>query len=68
MVDPITICIFAIKKILFMKQLSIIIPVYNVEKYIRSCMESIYCQKLDDDIFEVIIINDGTKDKSITIL
>lgn len=68
MVDPITICIFAIKKLLVMKHLSIIIPVYNVEKYIRSCMESIYCQKLDDDIFEVIIINDGTKDNSIAVI
>ena len=46
-------------------QLSIIIPVYNVEKYIRSCLESIYQQGLDDNCFEIIIINDGTEDRSI---
>lgn len=51
-----------------MKQLSIIIPVYNVEKYIRACLESVFCQGLEEDIFEVIIVNDGTKDKSIEII
>lgn len=44
--------------------LSIIISVYQVEKYIHTCMESIFRQGLSDDRFEVIIINDGTKDKS----
>lgn len=47
-----------------MTQLSIIVPVYNVEKYIRPSIESIYRQGLDDACFEVIIINDGTKDDS----
>lgn len=45
-------------------QLSIIVPVYNVEKYIRPCIESIYNQSLNEDCFEVILINDGTKDRS----
>lgn len=45
-------------------QLSIIVPVYNVEKYIRPCIESIFKQDLDEDSFEVIIVNDGTKDRS----
>lgn len=45
--------------------LSIIIPVYNVEKYIVGCLESIYSQGLDESRFEVIIVNDGTKDYSI---
>lgn len=45
-------------------QLSIIIPVYNVEQYIRSCIESIYKQGLDDSTFEVILVNDGTRDDS----
>lgn len=44
--------------------LSIIIPVYNVEKYIHSCMECIFKQGLDENCFEVIIVNDGTKDNS----
>lgn len=45
-------------------ELSIIVPVYNVEKYIHACMESIYRQQLDERNFEVIIVNDGTKDRS----
>ena len=48
--------------------LSIIIPVYNVEKYIRTCLESVYKQGINDEYFEVIIINDGTKDGSIQII
>lgn len=51
-----------------MKQLSIIIPVYNVEKYIYECLESVYRQGLDEDSFEVIIINDGTKDNSMEVI
>ena len=49
-------------------KLSIIVPVYNVEKYIRSCIESIFKQGLDDADFEVIIVNDGTKDRSIEMI
>ena len=48
--------------------LSIIVPVYNVEKYIRSCIESIFIQGLDDTDFEVIIVNDGTKDRSMEMI
>ena len=44
--------------------LSIIVPVYNVEKYIWACLDSIFKQGLDDDEFEVILINDGSTDKS----
>lgn len=47
-------------------KLSIIVPVYNVEQYIRKCILSIINQ--DNDLFksiELIIVNDGTKDKSI---
>ena len=46
------------------KKLSIIVPVYNVEKYIRPCIESIFLQGLKEDDFEVNIVNDGTKDRS----
>lgn len=45
--------------------ISIIIPVYNVEKYIHKCIESILCQSYQD--FEVILINDGSTDKSLEI-
>lgn len=51
-----------------MIQLSIIIPVYNVEKYIRSCLDSIFRQGLNEDCFEVIIVNDGSKDKSMEVV
>lgn len=51
-----------------MIKLSIIVPVYNVEKYIRPCIESIFKQELDETEFEVIIINDGTKDKSMELI
>ncbi len=48
--------------------LSIIIPVYNVEKYVRACIESIYEQSLDEKRFEVIIVNDGTTDHSMEMI
>ena len=51
-----------------MTKLSIIVPVYNVEKYIRTCFESIFKQGIDDEVFEVIIVNDGTKDKSMEMI
>lgn len=46
-----------------MAEISIIVPVYNVEKYIRKCVESIANQTLKN--IEIIIVNDGTKDGSI---
>ena len=48
--------------------LSVIVPVYNVEKYIRRCIESIYCQGLADNEFELILVNDGTPDKSFEVI
>lgn len=42
--------------------LSIIVPMYGVEKYIKKCLMSIINQKYKN--IEVIVINDGTKDKS----
>lgn len=51
-----------------MIELSIIIPVYNVEEYIRPCMESIFRQGLNEDTIEVIIMNDGTTDRSMEVI
>ena len=51
-----------------MIKLSIIVPVYNVERYIRPCIESIFKQDLDEECFEVIIVNDGTPDHSMEMI
>lgn len=51
-----------------MKFLSIILPVYKVEDYIRACLESIFRQGLSDTEFEVILVNDGTPDNSIGVI
>ena len=49
-----------------MPKFSIIIPVYNVEKYIKKCLDSIFEQSFKD--YEVIVVNDGTKDNSMDIV
>lgn len=51
-----------------MVQLSIVIPVYKVEKYIHKCLNSIFSNKVDTSVFEVIIVNDGTPDRSMEIV
>lgn len=43
-------------------KLSIIIPVYNTESYIGSCVESILCQNLSD--IEIVLVDDGSNDSS----
>ena len=48
------------------KKYSIIIPVYNTEKYISKCLDSIKCQTYDN--YEVIIVNDGSTDDSVKII
>lgn len=45
-----------------MKKVSIIIPVYNVEKYIAKCLDSLVNQTLSD--IEIIVVNDGSPDNS----
>lgn len=47
-------------------KLSIIIPVYNVEDYVISCLDSIYAQSYKN--FEIICVNDGSTDKSLEII
>ena len=49
-----------------MPKFSIIIPVYNVEKYIGKCLDSVKNQTFKD--YEVIVVNDGTKDNSMGIV
>ena len=45
-----------------MPKVSVIVPVYNVEKYITKCLESLVGQTLKD--IEIIIVNDGSTDNS----
>lgn len=49
-----------------MTKLSIIVPVYNVEKYLSKCLESLIKQTLKD--IEIICVNDGSMDNSLAIL
>lgn len=51
-----------------MKKISIIIPVYNVEKYVEKCLLSCAEQDLPSDEYEIIIINDGSNDNSLEIV
>lgn len=44
------------------KRLSIIVPVYNAEKFLHKCIDSIIAAS--DETFEIILINDGSKDSS----
>lgn len=49
-----------------MPKVSIIVPVYNVQKYLKRCLDSLINQTLFD--IEIIAINDGSTDKSLSIL
>ena len=48
--------------------LSFIIPVYNAETYIAECLDSLLCQDLPSQDYEIICVNDGSKDGSLSIL
>lgn len=47
-----------------MLKLSIIIPFYNVERYIAQCLDSVYHQDIPEEEYEVICVNDGSSDNS----
>ncbi|MBQ8847429.1 MAG: glycosyltransferase [Candidatus Gastranaerophilales bacterium] len=49
-----------------MPKVSVVVPIYNVEKYLRQCLDSILNQTLKD--IEIICINDGSKDSCPQIL
>ncbi|MEO5788407.1 glycosyltransferase [Gelidibacter sp.] len=49
-------------------RLSIIIPVYNVEKYVSQCLDSVLDQDIDAKDYEIIIVNDGSTDGSLRII
>lgn len=45
-----------------MLKLSIIVPIYNVEPYLRKCVESLLTQDLDSAEYEIILVDDGSTD------
>jgi len=49
-----------------MPKISVIIPVYNMEKYVGACLDGVLSQTLND--IEVIVINDGSRDSSLNII
>ena len=46
------------------KLLSVIIPTYNMEKYLRRCLDSLIIDEEGMKQLEVLVINDGSKDSS----
>lgn len=48
----------------FEYQASVIVPVYNVEQYLRICLDSLVNQTIDKSKMEVLVINDGSPDNS----
>ena len=51
-----------------MKKLSIIIPIYNVERYLAECLDSVIAQTYDHSQIECILVNDCTPDNSMEIV
>lgn len=48
-----------------MEIVTIIVPVYNVDKYLKRCIDSILCQTFCD--WKLLLIDDGSTDKSASI-
>ena len=51
-----------------MKKISVIIAAYNAEEYLSETMDSIFLQTMDNSEYEVIVINDGSSDSTLSIL
>ena len=49
---------------MFKYRISVIVPIYNVEKYIENCLKSLAEQTISKDELEVLLINDGSPDNS----
>ena len=51
-----------------MIQLSIVVPVYNVERFLPRCLDSLLRQGLQEGTWEVVCVNDGSTDRSAEVL
>lgn len=51
-----------------MIRLSFIIPLYNCQEWIGQCLDSIYSVDMDEGLYEVIVVDDGSKDKGASIV
>lgn len=47
---------------------SFILPVYNVQPYLIRCLDSIYGQGINETMFEVVAVNDGSTDESLSVI
>ena len=56
----IVLCYYRIEEIV--PKISVIVPIYNVEKYLHRCVDSILAQTFTD--FELILVDDGSTDSS----
>jgi glycosyltransferase involved in cell wall biosynthesis len=50
-----------------MKKISVIIPMYKVEKYIEKCIGSVFNQGLNENDFEIVIVDDQSPDNSLAV-
>ena len=48
--------------------ISLIVPIYNMEKYLETCLDSIVSQTIDKSTVEVLLIDDGSTDNSASIM
>lgn len=56
---------YVFEKVIKVYKISVVVPVYNSEKYLRRCVDSILAQTLKE--IEIILVNDGSTDQSSTI-
>ncbi len=52
----------------YIMQLSVIIPAYNVERYVQACLDSVFALPLTEEEMEVLVIDDGSTDSTPQIL
>ena len=45
-----------------MVEISIVVPIYNTEKYLRKCIDSLLNQDIDN--YEILLVNDSSPDNS----